>query len=175
MDPQETAELAADIVRVATARGVTIAVAESLTGGDLASALVAVPGASAVLRGGVVAYATDLKASILGVDATLLAVEGAVHPDVAREMAAGARRVCGTAQRPAAVGISTTGVAGPEPQDGQPVGRVYVGMSLGRLPERGAGSESLAYEFMLPGDRAAVRANAVRAALGLLKDALAAF
>jgi len=175
MPEDETAELAADIVRVATARGVTIAVAESLTGGDVVSALVDVPGASAVVRGAVVAYATDLKASLLGVDATLLAVEGAVHPDVARQMAAGARRACGTAARPAAIGIATTGVAGPEPQDGKPVGLVYVGVSLGDLPPSGAGSESSAFELSLQGDRAHVRASAVHAALTALKEALAAF
>ncbi len=171
----ETAELAADIVRVATGRGATIAVAESLTGGDVVSALVSVPGASAVLRGGVVAYATDLKASLLGVDPTLLAVEGAVHPDVARQMAAGARRACGTVDRPAAVGIATTGVAGPDTQDGRPVGLVYVGVSTGELPLHGAGSESQAYELLVPGERAFVRAHAVRAALGALKDALRVF
>lgn len=171
----ETGELAADIVRVATARGVTIAVAESLTGGDLVSALVGVPGASAVVRGAVVAYATDVKAALLGVDATLLAVEGAVHPDVARQMAAGARRRLGTSERPAAIGIATTGVAGPDPQDGRPIGLVYIGVSSGELPLSGAGSESSAFEFAFPGDRARVRAAAVQAALGALKDALAAF
>lgn len=175
MPEHEIPELAADIVRVATARGVTIAVAESLTGGDLVSALIGVPGASAVVRGGVVAYATDLKASLLGVDTTLLAVEGAVHPDVAREMAAGARRACGDGDRAAAIGISTTGVAGPDPQDGRPVGLVYVGISFGELPPHGAGSESSAFEYAMPGERAQVRSSTVHAALLVLKDALGAF
>ena len=169
------AELAADIIRVATARGATIAVAESLTGGAVASALVGVPGASAVLRGAIVAYATDVKASLLGVDPTLLAVEGAVHPDVVRQMAAGVRRACGTAERPAALGVATTGVAGPDPQDGKPVGLVYIGVSTGPLPSRGAGSETSAFEFRMPGERAFVRGNAVIAALTALKDALAVF
>ena len=171
----EAHELAADIVRVATARGVTIAVAESLTGGDLVSALVGVPGASAVVRGGVVAYATELKASILGVDTTLLAVEGAVHADVARQMAAGVRRVCAGSGRPAALGVATTGVAGPETQDGAPVGRVFIGISTGALPESGAGSETGARQYDFPGDRAFVRAHAVHAALEAIKDALGAF
>ena len=171
----EIPELAADIVRVATSRGVTIALAESLTGGDLVSALVGVPGASAVVRGAVVAYATDLKASLLGVDATLLAVEGAVHPDVARQMAAGARRACAAGERPAAIGVATTGVAGPDAQDGRPVGLVYVGISAGELPPGGAGSESVAFEHVIPGDRAQVRAGAVHAALTALKAALGAF
>lgn len=175
MPENEIPELAADIVRVAIARGVTIAVAESLTGGDLVSALVGVPGASAVVRGAVVAYATDLKASLLGVDPALLAVEGAVHPDVARQMAAGARRACAAGERPAAIGVSTTGVAGPGPQDGKPVGLVYVGISVGELPLHGAGSESNAFEYTMPGDRALVRASAVHAALSVLKDALGAF
>ena len=86
---EETAALAADIVRVATARGVTIAVAESLTGGDVVSALVDVPGASAVVRGAVVAYATDLKAAILGVDPTLLAEMVEVANALAAEHADG--------------------------------------------------------------------------------------
>ncbi|OJX71010.1 MAG: hypothetical protein BGO95_07570 [Micrococcales bacterium 73-13] len=173
--PEEVAELAADIVRVATARGVTIAVAESLTGGDVISALVGVPGASAVVRGAVVAYATELKSALLGVDPTLLAVEGAVHPDVARQMAAGARRACGSGGRPAALGVATTGVAGPDPQDGKPVGLVYVGISSGELPPAGAGSESSARELVMPGSRAFVRAHAVHAALEAVKDALGAF
>ncbi len=173
--PEELRELAADIVRVATARGVTIAIAESLTGGDLVSALVGIPGASAVVRGAVVAYATDLKASLLGVDETLLAVEGAVHPDVARQMAAGVRRACASGDRPAAVGIATTGVAGPEQQDGKRVGLVYIGVSTGELPLTGAGSESIAFEYFMPGERAFVRAHAVHAALTALKDSLGAF
>lgn len=102
----------------------TIAVAESLTGGQLAAAFTAVPGASAVFRGSVTAYATDLKASVLGVDAVLLASSGAVHPEVARQMADGVRRVCR-----ADLGLATTGVAGPEPQDGHPVGTVFVAVS----------------------------------------------
>jgi nicotinamide-nucleotide amidase len=171
----EVHELAADIVWVASARRVTIAVAESLTGGDVVSALVGVPGASAVLRGGIVAYATDLKARLLGVDPTLLAVEGAVHPDVARQMASGVRRALADAERPAALGVATTGVAGPEPQDGKPVGLVYVGISVGRLRRAGVGSESSAYEFQFPGDRALIRRAAVIAALTAVKDALGSF
>lgn len=101
---------------LATARRarLTVAVAESLTGGRVAAALTAVPGASAVLRGSVTAYATDLKASVLGVDPALLSRSGAVDPEVARQMAVGVRRVCG-----ADVGIATTGVAGPDEQDGK--------------------------------------------------------
>ncbi|GAA5025503.1 CinA family protein [Microbacterium fluvii] len=130
------------------ARGWTVATAESLTGGLVAAAIVAVPGASASMRGGIVAYATGLKHSLLGVDADLLAAEGAVHPEVARQMAEGARVATG-----ADVGLATTGVAGPDPQDGRPVGSVYVAVST---PE---GSTVTALQ--LPGDRDRIRAAAV--------------
>jgi len=99
-----------DVVSELVSRGQTLAVAESLTGGLLAATLVEVPGVSKVFRGGLVVYATDLKATLAGVDQTLLAERGPVDPDVARELAAGAARVCG-----ADWGLSTTGVAGPEP------------------------------------------------------------
>ena len=92
----------------------------------LAAALTAIPGASAAFRGGVVAYATDLKAALLGVPAALLDRHGAVHPEVARAMADGVRSRLG-----ATVGAATTGVAGPDPQDGQPVGTVYIAVSAG--------------------------------------------
>jgi nicotinamide-nucleotide amidase len=150
---------AAELVRALAARGETIAVAESLTGGALASALVEVPGVSAVLRGGVVAYATDLKHTLLGVDAELLAREGAVHPQVAIQMADGVRARLG-----AAWGLATTGVAGPDPQDGRLPGRVFVAVSgpAGPLVER----------LDLPGGRAQVRAGSVDAVLALLGRAL---
>jgi nicotinamide-nucleotide amidase len=114
-------ETAAQLVRLLGQQGRTIAVAESLTGGLVAATIVGVPGASKVFRGGVVAYATDVKASVLGVDAGLLERVGAVDSDVADEMAYGVARLLG-----ADYGIATTGVAGPDPQDGQPVGTVYV-------------------------------------------------
>jgi nicotinamide-nucleotide amidase len=99
------------------ARGETVAVAESLTGGLLAATIVDVPGASAAFRGGLIVYATDLKATLAGVPLPLLDAHGPVDPSVAAALAAGARERCG-----ADWGISTTGVAGPEPQAGQPVG-----------------------------------------------------
>jgi len=154
-------EAAAAVIRLGVERGRTIAVAESLTGGAVTSTLVEVPGASAVLRGGVVAYATDLKASILEVPAELLAARGAVDPEVAAAMAVGVRRRCG-----ADIGVATTGVAGPDPQDGKPVGLVYLAVAAGeavRVAER-----------RFEGDRAAVRAAAVEAAIGLLREALEA-
>lgn len=122
-DPDESAVQAIDAL---VSRRLTIAVAESLTGGLLAAALISVPGASAAVRGGVVAYDTRLKHTLLGVDAGLLALRGAVHPEVALQMADGVRRVLAVDGLPADVGIATTGVAGPDPQDGQDVGTVFV-------------------------------------------------
>ena len=148
------------------ARGETLAVAESLTGGLLAATIVDVPGASAVFRGGLVVYATPLKHTLAGVPAPLLSANGPVDPAVAAALAAGARERCG-----ADWGASTTGVAGPDAQGGKPVGRVYVAVAG---PLTGADGETLIRELDLAGDRAAVRAGAVRAALALLAEAVPA-
>lgn len=145
----------ADVVAALRAAGVTVATAESLTGGLLCSTLVDVPGASTVVRGGVVAYATELKASVLGVDAGLLARTGPVDGDVAEQMARGARAVLG-----ADVGVSTTGVAGPDAADGVPAGTVFVGLAADAVAG-GARHVRLA----LDGDRTAVRRASVDAAL----------
>lgn len=134
--------------------GWTLAVAESLTGGLLAAEIVAVAGASQVFRGGVVTYATDSKADILGVDPALLAERGAVDPQVATQMAIGARRLFG-----ADVAMSTTGVAGPQGQDGKLPGQVYVAVSTPTLTQ--------VRELCLHGDRTAVRRATVQAALTL--------
>ena len=147
--------VAAGVVALLAAQGRTLAVAESLTGGALASRIVSAPGASAVLRGAVVAYATDLKASLLGVDEALLAARGAVDAEVASRMADGVRARLG-----ADVGISTTGVAGPTPQDGKDPGTVFVAVSTE------TGTHVRAAQFS--GDRAAVRRGAVDLALDLL-------
>ncbi|MGM1016029.1 MAG: CinA family protein [Actinomycetota bacterium] len=148
---------AESLVALLAQRGWTLAVAESLTGGALASSIVSVPGASAVFLGGVVAYATPVKHTLLGVDATLLAEHGAVHPQVAAEMAEGVRVAVGVQGVPASVGISTTGIAGPESPDGQPVGTVHIGIvtPFGRRTSH----------HVFTGDRAAIRAATVRAAL----------
>ena len=113
------AELPAVVVRSLLERGLTVATAESLTAGLLAAALADVPGASGTLQGGVVAYQNRVKEQVLGVDADLLEHRGAVDGDVAVQMAQGVRRVLG-----ADVGLATTGVAGPEPHQGKPVGTV---------------------------------------------------
>lgn len=146
------------------ARGWTIGVAESLTGGLVIASLVAVPGASAGVRGGVVAYATDLKHALLGVDDALLRAEGPVHPEVARQMAEGVRVRLGVPDAPADVGLATTGVAGPDAQDGHPVGTVHIAVSA----PGGTRVESL----QLTGDRDAIRAAAVRAVLALALEAV---
>lgn len=156
---------AAAVLSALERRGWTLGVAESLTGGALCAEIVSVPGASAVLRGGIVAYATPMKATVLGVDADLLAAHGPVHPQVAREMAEGVRGVVSVDGRPADVGVSTTGIAGPDSPDGQPVGTVHVGVVT---PDR---SETRAFRFL--GDREAIRAQTVAAALDALFDLVA--
>jgi nicotinamide-nucleotide amidase len=150
---------ASEVVAALARHGMTIAVAESLTGGLVVAELVSVPGASAVVRGGVVAYATDLKASLLDVDEALLAAHGPVHPEVAERMAEGVRLRLG-----ADVGISTTGVAGPDPQDGHAPGEVWLGFATpgGTRAER----------LDLDGDRDAIRRATVDALLGMLAVAL---
>lgn len=151
---------AAAVIAALSARGWTLGVAESLTGGALAAEIVAVPGASAALLGGVVAYATPVKHSLLGVDAELLARDGPVHAEVALQMASGVRRSVQVNGRDADVGVSTTGIAGPDSPDGQPVGTVHIAV----VTPEGAAAE--AFEFS--GDRSQIRARTVGAALALL-------
>ncbi|MFC4001108.1 CinA family protein [Prauserella oleivorans] len=139
--------------------GHTVATAESLTAGLVCAALTDVPGASAVVRGGLIVYATDLKRSLAGVDPALLAAHGAVHPDVAAQLAEGARTRCG-----ADWGLGLTGVAGPDPQDGVPPGTVYVGVAGAVV----RGTRTL----QVSGDRDVVRQAAVRGALELLAEQL---
>ena len=150
------------VVELLGARRLTVATAESLTGGLLCGALTDVAGASAVVRGAVVAYATDLKESVLGVGADVLARPGgAVQGEVAAQMAIGVCRVLGSG-----VGVATTGVAGPEPQDGQPVGTVFVAVAVEGLVE--------VRRLELDGTRAEIRDATVLAALSLLVDQLVA-
>lgn len=114
----------AQLVARLTGLGRTVATAESLTAGLVAATIAEVPGASAVLRGGAITYATDTKASVLGVDSALLEAGGPVQAEVAEQMALGARRVFG-----ADYGVATTGVAGPDPQGDAPVGLVFVAVA----------------------------------------------
>jgi nicotinamide-nucleotide amidase len=134
------------------ARDETVAAAESLTAGLFCATLATVPGASATLRGGVVVYATELKTALAGVPADLLAAHGPVSPETAAALADGVRARCA-----ASWGIGLTGVAGPDPVDAHGPGRVYLGLS-------GASGTDVV-QLDLPGDRAAVRAGAVAAAM----------
>jgi nicotinamide-nucleotide amidase len=170
--------VAAEVLDLLVARGQTLAVAESLTGGLLAATLVDVPGASRAFRGGLVVYATDLKASLAGVADELLRAVGPVDPQVAVALARGARIRCG-----ADWGLATTGVAGPDPQDGVPVGTVYVAVTgpaesgpADAKPSESGSPAGPALEAVrrldLTGLRAQIRVGAVAAALDLLVAAL---
>jgi nicotinamide-nucleotide amidase len=149
------AGLPAIAIGLLVARGLTVASAESLTGGLVTAALTTVPGSSAVVRGGIVAYAAELKSALLGVDAGLLARVGTVHPDIALAMARGARERLG-----ASFGVATTGVAGPDPADGQPVGSVHIAVSTAERARHQA--------LKLSGGRAEIRSRTVEHALRLL-------
>ncbi|MXM67757.1 nicotinamide-nucleotide amidohydrolase family protein [Streptomyces sp. HUCO-GS316] len=159
---------AADVVRLLTVRGETLAVAESLTGGLVAADITAVSGASKVFRGSVTAYATELKRGLLGVDAALLAQRGAVDPQVAAQMAAGVRKALD-----ADWGIATTGVAGPEPQDDKPVGTVFVAVDGPLRADSGSAGGGKVEALRLNGDRAEIRMESVRSVLALLLKELA--
>ena len=140
--------------------GLTVATAESLTAGMVAAVLADTPGASGMLQGGVVSYQNSVKARVLGVPQDLLDAVGAVDGKVAEAMAEGARRLCG-----ADIGVSTTGVAGPQPHGGKAIGAVFIGIATAE------GSTS--YEYGFEGTRAEIRALACGAALECLLDALA--
>ena len=140
------------VLDLLASRGETLATAESLTGGRLASLITAVPGASRVYVGGVVAYSTSVKQELLGVSDALVARHGVVSPECAREMAEGARYRLG-----ATYAISTTGVAGPDPQEGHPAGTVFVGIA-------GPGDVT-ALALELAGDRSTIQERTCAEAL----------
>ena len=145
-----------EVVSLLLERGLTVATGESLTAGLVAATLADVPGCSAVLRGGVIAYHVDAKADLLSVPADAIA-SGVVSEPVARFMAAGAARALR-----ADVGIATTGVAGPDSPDGEPVGSVWIAV----VAPDGAGARHL----QLAGDRAAIRRQTVVECFDLLID-----
>ena len=153
-------ELAREVVALLRERGEVLGTAESLTGGLLSGAVTSVPGSSAAYAGGLVTYATPLKVRLLGVPGSVVAEHGVVSAECARAMAAGARERTG-----ADWALATTGVAGPDRQEGHPAGTVHVGLAGpdGALESR---------RLDLPGDRAAVRAATVREALALLREVL---
>jgi nicotinamide-nucleotide amidase len=153
--PRAGSDPTATLIGELTRRGLRIAVAESLTGGLVIAELTRIPGASLAVTGGIVAYDTTVKHTLLGVSAGLLAREGAVHPEVARQMADGVRRVLEVDGRPADLGVATTGVAGPDGQDGKAPGTVFVGIAMG--------DEVEAVALTFAGDRDAVRSATVRA------------
>lgn len=163
-DRHDLTGLATTLLRELRERDWWVGVAESLTGGLVASAIIEIAGASSSIRGGVVAYDTAVKRSLLGVDGELLAERGAVDADVAEQMARGVRRALAVDGRATDMGIATTGVAGPEPQDGTPVGTVFVAVST---PD---GEVSRAHAF--EGGRAEIRRQSVVAALDLACEIL---
>jgi nicotinamide-nucleotide amidase len=158
-NPEPVGSPAAGVVHALAERGETLAAVESLTGGLLSSTIVEIAGASSVFRGGLVVYATELKSSLAGVPAGLLADRGPVDPDVAVALAEGGRERCA-----ADWCLATTGVAGPEPQGGKPVGMVYVAV---------AGPDGCEVRHLdLDGGRDAIRSGAVTAVLRLLVEHL---
>lgn len=146
---------AAEAVSALRAAEATVATAESLTGGLVCATLVSVPGASDVVRGGVVAYAPALKIELLGVDAQLIATHGTVDAQVAAQMALGVRSRLGSTY-----GVATTGIAGPGPDEGKPAGTVHIAV---------AGPDGPVTRLLkLAGDRESVRTQTVAALLSLL-------
>ncbi|WP_241977964.1 CinA family protein [Cryobacterium cheniae] len=164
-DLPRTTDATARLVGELARRGLTIAVAESLTGGALTAELIRIPGASVVVNGGVVAYQSALKHTLLGVDAALLEEHGPVHPRVAVQMAEGVRTRLAVDGRPADIGVATTGVAGPDGQGGQEPGTVFLGLARG--------AETSVIPLRLQGDRAGIRAASVAAAVEAVWQLLA--
>ena len=158
MSPSDTSPLPARLHRALLDRQETVAAAESLTAGLFCASLASVPGASATLRGGLVVYATDLKSALAGVPGELLAAHGPVSAETAATLAESVRDRC-----TATWGVGLTGVAGPDPVDGHGPGRVYVGI---------AGHGTRVQRLDLAGDRAAIRAGAVDAAMNALLSML---
>ncbi|KAI0134334.1 putative competence/damage-inducible protein CinA [Xylariales sp. AK1849] len=159
-------DIAAEVISLLRSANETVGVAESLTGGGVMETLTSVPGASAAFRGGVVSYATPLKQLLLNIDADLIVREGVIHADVAAQMADGVRKATTFDGTPTTWGIGTTGVAGPDSQDGKPVGTVFISIAS---PEG-----SMAWgPFRFSGPRERVREATTFEALARLRDALA--
>jgi nicotinamide-nucleotide amidase len=155
-------DIARSVIETAAAHGVSLAAAESLTGGMVAAALVDIPGASQVFKGSIVAYDLMVKHDLLGVDAAELATRGAVSADVASQMAENAAERMG-----ADFAVATTGVAGPDPDavSGQKPGVAFIAVAGGTLG-------TMVRQLMVDGDREQVRMACTKAALQALLDAL---
>ena len=152
----EISDLAKQIVGIATAKGLKIGFAESLTGGMISAQIVSVPGASLCLEGSVVSYSNEVKINVLKVDAEVIRDHGAVSEQCAKQMASGARELLG-----ADFAISVTGIAGPAGgSDYKPVGTVYIGIS--------SSDECYADHFVFEGDRESIRLQTVKEAYKLL-------
>jgi nicotinamide-nucleotide amidase len=160
---KSTENLAGALLDALASKGLRLAVAESLTGGLLTSAFVDIPGASKVLLGSVVAYQTELKHQLLGVSRPLLQEQGAVDAEVVAQMAAGVRVKLANKSgfdESRVIGVATTGVAGPDPQDGKPAGTIFIGIS--------GPDGDFVYPLELSGTRSEIRAGAVTAAVNAL-------
>jgi nicotinamide-nucleotide amidase len=155
--PPEIIDRAARVIAACKSRDLTLATAESCTGGLVAGALTEIPGSSAVFGRGLVTYAYDAKVALLGVDKDVLAVQGAVNEVVARQMAEGALERSGSD-----VAIAVTGIAGPDGGSPEkPVGLVHFGCAR-------RGFETLHQREVFPGDRTGIRLASVRTALDLV-------
>lgn len=162
MTTERAAQTASQLIERAVADRLSIAVAESLTGGLVASTLVGIPGVSDVFRGGIVSYQTSVKAEVLGVPNDLLDDVGPVDPRVAQQMAERVRDLFAVDGRPAALGLATTGVAGPTEQHGHPVGEVFIAVATSTLCR--------VEHVLFPGSRDEIRDQAVAAVLQLAVD-----
>jgi PncC family amidohydrolase len=150
-------DVANDVRSLFVRKGISLALAESCTGGYISHLLTETPGASAYLRASVVAYSRGAKEAVLGVPGRVLGEHGAVSAEAAREMAARVRVLAG-----ADIGLATTGILGPETVEGKPVGLVYIAVAWeGRVETR---------ELRLAGQRAEIKREAARAALSMLLD-----
>lgn len=161
---------AAELIATLEARGLYLAIAESLTGGLLAAEFVAVPGASKVLLGSITAYQNSIKQNLLDVPPSVLETRGAVSAEVAEAMAVGVQQHFAKAAGVSidrVIALSTTGVAGPDPDGDKPVGLAYIGFAI---PGVGVGHAQL----QLAGDRAQIRAAVVRSALSELGEQIGA-
>ncbi|HNP58590.1 MAG TPA: CinA family protein [Gordonia sp. (in: high G+C Gram-positive bacteria)] len=155
-DPLVADSAAQALVDALREGGQTVATAESLTAGLLSATIAGVPGASTVLRGGVVVYATDLKSTLGGVDPDALATDGPVAARTARALALAVAR-----NADADWGVSLTGVAGPDPQDGHAPGTVFCGIAR----RRSLADETVAQAWQLSGTRWEIRLTSARRAL----------